>query len=55
MDLQQFRDHVQRREQIRDGTDLHLIMHGLAKEALATIARLNTGYHTAEEARALLT
>ena len=55
VDLQDFLDHVNRRELIQAGTELHLFMHGVAQEALRTIARLNTGYRTAEEVRALLT
>jgi acetyltransferase-like isoleucine patch superfamily enzyme len=55
MNLQEFLDHVNRRELIQGGSELHLFMHGVAQEALRTIARLNTGYHTADEVRALLT
>jgi len=55
VDLQEFLDHVNRRELIKGGSELHLFMHGVAQEALHTIARLNTGYHTADEVRALLT
>jgi hypothetical protein len=44
VDLQKFLDHVNRRELIQGGSELHLFMHGVAQEALRTIARLNTGY-----------
>ena len=54
MDLQEFLDPVNRGELIQGGSELHLFMHGVAQEALRTIARLNTGYHTADEVRALL-
>jgi acetyltransferase-like isoleucine patch superfamily enzyme len=54
VDLQDFLAHVNRGKVIRGGSELHLFMHGVAQEALRTIARLNSGYRTAEEVRALL-
>ncbi len=54
MDLQGFLEHVDRGDLIEGGTEAHLFMHGVAQEALRTIAELNTGYRTPEEVRGLL-
>jgi len=55
MELQDFLDHVNRGEMIKAGSELHEFMHGVAQEALRTVAEINTGYRTPEEVRALLT
>jgi acetyltransferase-like isoleucine patch superfamily enzyme len=55
MQLQDFLDHVDRGGLIEGGSDAHRFMHGAAQEALRTTAELNTGYHTPEQVRALLT
>jgi acetyltransferase-like isoleucine patch superfamily enzyme len=55
MQLQDFLDHVDRRGLIEGGSDAHRFLHGAAQEALRTTAELNTGYHTPEQVRALLT
>ena len=54
MDLQGFLAHMDRGDLIEGGTAPHLFMHGVAQEALRTIAELNTGYRTPEEGRGLL-
>lgn len=53
--LQEFRDHVGRGATIEAGSPLHRFMHETAQSALRIVAELNTGYHSAEEVRALLT
>ena len=55
MELQDFLDHVKRGATIEGGSEEHRFMHGAAREALRTVAEINTGYHTPEEVRALLT
>jgi acetyltransferase-like isoleucine patch superfamily enzyme len=55
MELQDFLDHVKRGATIEGGSEEHRFMHGAAEEALRTVAEINTGYHTPEEVRALLT
>lgn len=54
MDLQGFLEHVSRGELIEGGSEAHRFMHGAAQEALQVTARLNAGYRTPEEVRALL-
>lgn len=54
MDLQAFLAHVNRGELIVGGSAAHRFMHGAAQEALRVTARLNAGYRSPEEVRALL-
>src|SRR3954469_25324046 len=53
-ELQDFLDHVNRGALIEGGSAQHRFMHEAAQEALRIIAKLNTGYRTREEVRALL-
>lgn len=53
--LQDFLDHVKHGALIEGGSEHHRFMHGAAQEALRIVAELNTGYHTPQEVRALLT
>jgi acetyltransferase-like isoleucine patch superfamily enzyme len=55
MQLQDLLDHVDRGGLIEGGSDAHRFMHDAAQEALRTTAELNSGYHTPEQVRALLT
>jgi acetyltransferase-like isoleucine patch superfamily enzyme len=55
MEIQDFLDHVNSGALIKGGSEHHRFMHGAAQEALRITADLNTGYHTPEEIRALLT
>jgi acetyltransferase-like isoleucine patch superfamily enzyme len=54
-DLQEFLAHVDSGATIRGGSEHHRFMHGAAQQALRTIAELNTGHHSPEQVRALLT
>ena len=54
MDLKEFLAHVNRGELIEGGSEAHRFMHGAAQEAFQITARLNTGYRSPEEVRALL-
>lgn len=52
--LEEFRAHVARGETIAGGSPMHRFMHGASQEALQVTARINSGYVTPEELRALL-
>jgi hypothetical protein len=54
MELREFLAHVNRGALIEGGSPHHRFMHDAAQDALRIIARLNTGYHPADEVRALL-
>ncbi|MFP5417294.1 MAG: sugar O-acetyltransferase [Actinomycetes bacterium] len=54
MELLGFLDHVNRGEVIEGGSEAHRFMHGAAQEAMRVTARLNAGYRSPEEVRALL-
>jgi acetyltransferase-like isoleucine patch superfamily enzyme len=52
--LQEFLEHVNRGGLIEAGSAQHRFMHGAAQEALQVLSKLNSGYRTPEEVRALL-
>ncbi|MEI2774641.1 MAG: DapH/DapD/GlmU-related protein [Tetrasphaera sp.] len=52
--LEDFLDHVRRGEVITGGSPQAAFMHVASQEALRITARLNTGYRTPEEIRALM-
>ena len=52
--LEDFLDHVNHGGPIEGGSAHHRFMHGAAQEALAIVARINTGYRTPDEVRRLL-
>ncbi|WP_143143598.1 DapH/DapD/GlmU-related protein [Agrococcus sp. Marseille-P2731] len=52
--LQEFLEHVGRRETIVAGSPHHALMHDLAQEALRITAALNGAYRSADEVRELL-
>jgi acetyltransferase-like isoleucine patch superfamily enzyme len=52
--LQDFLDHVNRGETVTAGSDRHRFMLETAQEALGIVARINAGYRTPDEVRALL-
>jgi acetyltransferase-like isoleucine patch superfamily enzyme len=54
MDLQDFLDHVNSGAPVLGGSPEHRFMHAAAQEAFKVTARLNTGYTTPEQVRALL-
>lgn len=54
MELQDFLDHVGRRDVIEGGSEQHQFMIHCAQNALQITAELNAGYHAADEVRALL-
>ncbi|TQM96081.1 acetyltransferase-like isoleucine patch superfamily enzyme [Ornithinimicrobium humiphilum] len=54
MNLQHFLDHVNSGAPVLGGSPEHRFMHAAAQEALRVTARLNTGYTTPEQVRALL-
>jgi acetyltransferase-like isoleucine patch superfamily enzyme len=54
-ELAEFLAHVNRGALIEGGSRQHQFMQSAAQEALRVIARLNTGYRTPQEIRALLT
>jgi acetyltransferase-like isoleucine patch superfamily enzyme len=54
MELAEFLDHVHSGAPIRGGSAHHQFMQATAQEALGITARLNSGYSTPEEVRALL-
>lgn len=53
-ELQDFLDHVDRRQLIVAGSQQHRFMHGAAREALRIVAELNSAHRTPEEVRSLL-
>ena len=55
MELQQFLDHVHRRDVVAAGSEQHAFMLRTAQEALRITADLNLGYRAPEEVRSLLT
>lgn len=54
MDLQDFLNHVASGAVIEGGSAQHAFMHRAAQEALRIIGEINTGYHSPEQVRALL-
>jgi acetyltransferase-like isoleucine patch superfamily enzyme len=54
MNLQDFLDHVNSGGPVLGGSEEHRFMHAAAQEAFEVTARLNTGYTTPEQVRALL-
>lgn len=52
--LEDFLDHVARGRTIEGGSAYHRWMHDAAQDAFRVTARLNSGYRTPEEVRALL-
>jgi acetyltransferase-like isoleucine patch superfamily enzyme len=54
VELPDFLHHVNRRALIEGGSGQHRFMHEAAQQALRVVAELNTGYHSPEEVRALL-
>ncbi|WP_286928543.1 MULTISPECIES: sugar O-acetyltransferase [Aeromicrobium] len=55
MDLQEFLAHVGRGDLIEGGSEAHRFMHDAAQDAFRVTSRLNSGYCTPDEVRALLT
>lgn len=55
MDLQECLDQMRRGETVTANSEAHLCMHELAQDALRLTARLNSGYHTPEEIRSIMT
>lgn len=55
MDLQEFLAHVDRGDLIEGGSEAHRFMHDAAQDAFRVTSRLNSGYCTPDEVRALLT
>ena len=53
MELAEYRARMAHREYIEAGSEAHLFMTEAAREAQRITARINGGYHTAEELRAL--
>ena len=53
MDLNEFLEHLNSREKVQGGSEVHQFMHGVSQEALRITAEINTGYHTPEELRTL--
>ncbi len=54
MNLNQFLEHVKRRELITAGSPAHEFMHSASQDALRITAQMNSGYHTPEEIRGLM-
>jgi acetyltransferase-like isoleucine patch superfamily enzyme len=54
VELPDFLHHVNRGALIEGGSEQHRFMHEAAQQALRVVAELNTGYHSPEEVRALL-
>lgn len=54
MNLQEFLDYMNSGKTAEAGYEAHLCMHELAQEALRLTARLNSGYRTPEEIRAIM-
>lgn len=55
VELREFLEHVRGGGAIEAGSRWHAFMHDAAQDALRVTARLNTGYRTPDEVRALLT
>lgn len=53
MELEEYKARTARREYIAEGSEAHLLMIDAAREAQRITAEINSGYHTAEELRAL--
>lgn len=53
IELQDFLAHVRTGAVVEGGSDLHRFMLDAAQDALRIVARLNAGYHTPDEVRAL--
>ena len=54
MELQEFLDYMNSGKTAEAGSEAHQCMHVLAQEALRLTARLNSGYRTPEEIRAIM-
>ncbi len=54
MDLKDFLEKMDSGEEIEAGSEYHLMMHGLAQEAMRITAEMNSGYRTPDELLALM-
>ena len=54
MDMTDLLAHVERRQLIESGSELHRVMVAASEEALRITAELNSRYHSPDEVRALL-
>jgi len=53
-ELEDFLDHVRSGAVIEGGSPQHTFLHGAAQDALRVVAELNTGFHSPDEVRSLL-
>lgn len=53
MDIDDFLAHLNRREAVEGGSEMHQVMHQLSQEALKITVELNGHYHTPEEVQEL--
>lgn len=53
MNLESFLNHLNSQQVVRGGSEVHQKMHALSQEALKITAKLNSGYHSEVEVRAL--
>lgn len=54
MNIQNFLAHMNRRETVKGGSEVHAFMHKLSQEAMQMTADLNNTYHKPEEIRGLM-
>lgn len=54
MTIEEYKQAASRGEYIEGGGERHLLMHSAAQQALKVTCEINSGYHTPEELRALM-
>ena len=54
MELADFLTHLNDGKFIEGGSDVHLFMHGVSQSAIKICSEINSGYHTPEEIRQLM-
>lgn len=54
MELSEFLQKLNKVEYVAEGSEMHLFMHDMSREAMRITAEINSGYHTPEELRQLM-
>lgn len=54
MELSEFLQRLINGEYVAEGSEMHLLMHSVSQNAIKICSEINSGYHTTEEIRQLM-
>lgn len=54
MELSEFLQRLNKGEYVAEGSEMHLFMHSVSQSAIKICSEINSGYHTSEEIRQLM-